>query len=454
MKTSTKVIIAILIVVITLILAAVVFVGVLLSRINRVSVEEQTTLVQQQQEEYQQAIDEGRIEAEEKLEDSELDLKKEVEQTQLSKEDLEALAEQEKRAGAINVLLIGVDRRGTNGLSRSDTMMIATLDVKNKRLKLTSLMRDMYVPIPGYGENRINSACATGGPGLVMQTINENFEMDLEKYVLVDFKMFEKIVDKLGGITINLSAGEVAEANDCIAGLNKQRGDDLEDGFITKEKGDIRLTGKQALGYARIRHFGNGDYARTSRQAKVLQAIFSKFVDAGAVKQTQILYDVLPLVETNIESTEILSLATRVLSVGTTEIMHYRLPVEDYYKAKTVRGMSVLLPDIPMNAQKLHWFIYEATEVEALPGSNTKAGTYHPKATPTPTAQYLTDENGALILDADGNPIPIDPASQESGTLAEETPSLPEESDLPEESPLPDDQNIPDEDGEDFITLE
>jgi len=153
-----------------------------------------------------------------------------------------------------NVLLIGVDRRGSRGDSQADVMMIATLDRKNGRLKLMSILRDVFVHIPGHGEYRLNSAAAKGGVPLLMETINENFHLNISQYVLVDFNMFEKVVNKLGGVTVRMTAEEISAANDCIAGLNKQRGVDyLWDGFIFAEAGNVRLTGKQALGYSRVK---------------------------------------------------------------------------------------------------------------------------------------------------------------------------------------------------------
>lgn len=332
------------------------------------------------------------------------DIVSEVYQSQLSQSEQAIMNETKKRSEVFNILLIGVDRRSTkNEPSRSDSMMIATIDAKNNRLKLTSIMRDLYVPIPGKGSNRINAACTAGGPGLVMKTINQNFNTDIENYVLVDFFMFEKIVDYLGGIPMNLSRGEVSEANDCIAGLNKQRKDPLRDGFITKREGDIILTGKQALGYCRMRHFGDGDFSRTSRQAKALQVILNMFLTADPVKQSQILYDILPMIETNLTSTQLLSLSTQVLSMGVKDIMHYRLPVQGKYKTSTVRGMWVLVPNIKTNAQALHEFLYEATQIDPIEGSDTQAGTNDKKSSKkkATTAPTDTPEPSAQITPAD-----------------------------------------------------
>lgn len=292
----------------------------------------------------------------------------------LSKEEKELLRIQAEESDVENIVLIGIDRRSDEEAhSRSDSIMIATLDKPNKRLKLTSIMRDLYVPIgKGSRSNKINSAFNNGGADLLMLTINNNFSLSIENYITVDFSMFEKIVDALGGITIEMSSGEVSEANNCIAGLNLQRKDPRNDGLITASAGAITLTGKQALGYARMRHFGNGDFARTSRQYKVLQEIFSEFRVKSKTKQLQIIYDVLPLVETNLSPLQIVSLATQAIGMGTTDILHYRIPVEGMYRRGTVNGMWVLQPNIEENTEALHDFIFNATDPIELEMSETK----------------------------------------------------------------------------------
>ena len=104
------------------------------------------------------------------------------------------------------MLLIGVDRRGTKGDSNTDAMLIATIDTVNNRLKLTTIMRDMLVNIPGHGYGKLNSAAVKGGLDLLFETLNNNFYLNLSEYVLVDFNMFEEIVDALGGVTVRMSA--------------------------------------------------------------------------------------------------------------------------------------------------------------------------------------------------------------------------------------------------------
>jgi len=282
------------------------------------------------------------------------------EQTYLSDEQFRKIAENNESDEFINVLLIGADRRKEKGSYNSDTMMIATVDKRHGTLKLTSLMRDMLVNIPGHGYGKLNSAAAKGGVDLLFTTIEENFHIRLNRYVLVDFYMFVDIVDKLGGITIKMSAEEISAANDCIAGLNRQMGVEyLWDGFIFAEEGPVLLTGKQALGYSRIRKI-DSEFARTSRQHTVLNTILSMFRKASLSKQYDILYDLLPLVETNMTNAEIIDAAISALSGSSGGLNYFRLPVEGYFENGKWNKKFVFFADLPGMAWELHEFIFES----------------------------------------------------------------------------------------------
>lgn len=407
----------------TLIIAVIVYVFVLLSQVNYVPLDEPAKMAAADQE-----MPNAEVIAEQKIND---DLAAEVsmsdiQQTQLTQAELDALAEQEKLSNVTNILLLGVDTRGSGAGGNADTIMIASIDRNNKKLKLTSLMRDMFVSIPDVGENRINAAMSKGGVAKLIETVNTNFLLNIDKYVLVDFRMFEKIVDKLGGITMTLSAGEVSAANDCIAGLNKQRGvEDFRKGFITRS-GEVRLTGQQALGYARIRHYNGGDYARTNRQYKVLKIIFQKFLGKDFLSQQQMLFDLLPMVATNLTELEIADLAVAALQSDTDQLLHYRLPAEGFFQSRNVRGMSVLVPDIQANAKALHDFIFDAVTQPDLPEMNIKekGGAYvAPDFSATPTPEF---------------PDPLDPQqSQQPQQTADQPTAQPAATPEPAPAPTP-----------------
>ena len=282
----------------------------------------------------------------------------------------------------IHVLLIGVDRRSSSGNSNTDTMMIATIDTVHNSLKLTTIMRDMLINIPGEGYGKMNSAAVRGGTELLFETINSNFCLDLTEYVLVDFSMFERIVDEIGGVTVKMTAEEISETNDCIAGLNKQRGiADTWDGFVFAEEGNVKLTGKQALGYARVRKI-DSDFSRTERQYKLLNNIYAKFRSLDAAKQYKLIEDILPMVETNMTNQRIIDCAAKVLGMDVGGMLYCRIPAEDTYESAKYDRKSVVLADMPANAALLHQFIFLSAE-EAEEAQVLKPGASLPPRTPT-----------------------------------------------------------------------
>lgn len=283
-------------------------------------------------------------------------------QTLLTPGQLKKFEANSRSARYINVLLIGADRRATKGSYNSDTMMIATIDKVHNRLKLTSLMRDMLVDIPGYGYGKLNSAAARGGVQLLFDTIEHNFHIKITQYVLVDLHTFVGVIDAMGGVTIQMSAGEISSANDNIAGLNKQLGVEyLWDGFIFAEPGPVLLTGKQALGYIRIRHL-DSEFVRVERQYTLLQTVFAQFMQKGVTKQYNLLYDMLPFVETNLTNAEIIDMATAALSMKAKGISFYRLPVKGLYENGKWEKHFVFFCDLPAMSLALNAFIFDSDE--------------------------------------------------------------------------------------------
>lgn len=282
----------------------------------------------------------------------------------------------------IHILLIGVDRRTSSGNSNTDTMMIATIDTVHNSLKLTSLMRDMLINIPGEGYGKMNSAAVKGGTELLFETINSNFCLNLSEYVLVDFTMFERIVDEMGGVTVRMTSEEISAANDCIAGLNKQRGiADTWDGFIFAEPGNVKLTGKQALGFARVRKI-DSDFSRTERQFDLLNNIYAKFRSLDTAKQYKLIEQILPMVETNMTNQRIIDCAAKVLGMDIGGMLYCRIPGDDLYRSSKYGGKSVILADMPANAAMLHSFIFQSAE-QAEEASVLKPGASLPPRTPT-----------------------------------------------------------------------
>lgn len=242
-------------------------------------------------------------------------------------------------SGYTHVLLLGIDR-DTSGTSRSDTMMI--LSVGKGSVKLTSLMRDTGVTIPGRsGSNRLNAAYAYGGAELTLQTVNQNFGLNITRYALVDYDSFPELIDLIGGVTIDVTAEEAAQINRNMQEVYYRRYqsgalsyDDAYSAFLSdllSEGGEkLHLNGMQALGYARIRNL-DSDYGRTNRQRKVLSAAVSslKGFVIRPVSLTYIAARAISMVETNMNVLEILSLGEKALFSGS--VAQTRLPANGTY---------------------------------------------------------------------------------------------------------------------------
>ncbi|AFG34297.1 cell envelope-related function transcriptional attenuator common domain protein [Fervidobacterium pennivorans DSM 9078] len=278
--------------------------------------------------------------------------------TEFSLEDVNAYNNQSTTANSSKfaVALFGLDARHEGESSRSDTIMILLIDHSMQKIKLASIMRDLYVDVPGYGKRKINSAYELGGPKLALSTLNTNFELALTKYVTVDFRGFEKIIDAVGGVEIDVKDYEVEHININMREVRNLIGGDVPE---VKYPGLQRLNGRQALAYARIRYVGNGDYERVQRQQRVFEKVFEKVKNASLGTKLRIIDMVLPYIETNLTRNEIVSLATKNYSKYTLE--HTRLPVSGSYREgyATIDGIKqwIFITDIEKNKQALHEFL-------------------------------------------------------------------------------------------------
>lgn len=256
-----------------------------------------------------------------------------------------------------NILLIGCDSRKKNGWGRSDVMILLSVNQKKETIYLTSIMRDVYTSIEGYQNNRMNAAYAFGGAKLLMNTVEQNFGIQVDKYISVDFYSFVDVIDLLGGVDINVTNAEVVEINNGVRYMNRLNKRPIEEGQLS-QSGDVHLNGTQALSYARIRHLSGGDFGRTERQRKILQEVIAKAKSADLATLTNLLDKALPMVTTNLDEMEILSLATKMPSWLTYDVEPHRIPVDGTYKYMRVRGMSVLGVDFEKNREYLKEVLY------------------------------------------------------------------------------------------------
>ncbi len=257
------------------------------------------------------------------------------------------------RESVKNIAVFGVDNRddGVNG--RSDAMMIVSLDFKHNKIKAVSIMRDSLVEIPEQGKHKINSAFARGGVSLAIKTINENFKMNIEDYVALNFNQMAGIVDALGGVEVEITEAERRNANKYITEMCNEAG--IKPTLI-KESGVVTLKGYQAVSYARIRYVGNADFERTERQREVLSKLIDKALEISPLRYPQVLSELAPMIETSLTNEEIMSIATKVIIGGKPSFEQGRFPIDGTY---TTNSSYSMVYDMDEAADKLHSFVYD-----------------------------------------------------------------------------------------------
>lgn len=273
------------------------------------------------------------------------------------------LANNRLPSGYTHVLLLGVDR-DANGTSRSDTIMV--LSVGRGSVKLTSLQRDTGVTVPGKsGTHRLNAAYAYGGAELALKTVNQNFGLNITRYAVVDYDGFENLIDRIGGVELPVTDAEAEQINRNMFEVINAR---YKSGMLTydgawevynREKlsagGDnLRLSGLQALGYARIRKL-DSDYGRTNRQRRVISAAVAAL--KGSLTNPAALIHVaagaISMLDTNMNAAELLSLGEKALLAGTLD--QTRLPKNGTY---TDNGGMFYNVDYAANHDAFVAFVY------------------------------------------------------------------------------------------------
>lgn len=249
----------------------------------------------------------------------------------------------------LNILLIGSDSMSVGDQGRSDSLMLVSLDIRNKKIKVTSLMRDLWVDIPKYGKDRINAAYAYGRAKLTIETIQKNFGVLIDRYICVDFEGFAKIIDSLGGIDMELTSAECQY-------INKYSGDP----HTLKGSGIKHLTGLQALNHARNRNSKGSDYDRTMRQRDVIRAMIEGLKKSNVAKITEIVSNIGPMTTTNFKPSEIARLAKNSMTYVNYPMHEFRLPTNDNVRDE-VHNQKMVLAIIDMAKAKkdLKKFIYE-----------------------------------------------------------------------------------------------
>ena len=252
-----------------------------------------------------------------------------------------------------NILVFGVDSRGTADINcRADAIMIVSLDNNTKTIKLISLMRDCGVTIEGRSSvDKLTHSYAYGGVGLLINTINSNFGLDVQRFVMFDFNSSSDLIDLVGGVDIDVKAEEVKYANQSIAEQNVLMGDTVP--FLT-DSGMQTLNGIQAIAWSRIRH-ADSDFVRTSRQRTVATALMKKVASQNKFAQLNILKDSAGVFETNMTQSDLLRLGTVGISL-IKNIVEYRIPDDGLYTIQENPWMMIINWD--KQVPKLYEYIW------------------------------------------------------------------------------------------------
>ena len=272
--------------------------------------------------------------------------------------------------GVRNILLLGIDGDSYSG--RSDTTMILSINDKAKTIKLVSLQRDTWVTIPGRDKDgdgkddigKLNAAYAYGRHPLQRKMIQQNFRLDIDDYISVNFETLPKVIDALGGLDIKLTAAEMTQIPDhgCNTAIPTPGKDcDGQMGFVALkgEPGVHHLNGFQAMQYARIRKL-DSDFKRTARQREVVTLMLEKAKSMNYAQLASVITKALGCVETNMEPAEFLGFAASAMEYMDYEIKtDYSVPQTGEYKGDTINGgAGLLLTDPKATVEKLHQYLY------------------------------------------------------------------------------------------------
>ncbi len=328
----------------------------------------------------------------------------------------------------INVLLIGADKNSNSG--NTDVMMVVSVNKKTKQLKLVSFFRDSYLYIDGNGYsncNKLNAAYSRGGAEVLIETIENNYKIDIDNYVMVNFKSFEEIIDAMGGITVDVKKYE--------ADYNYKKFK------VTLPYGEnVKLNGKQALCFVRIRGCDpDGDVSRTRRQRQVINAMLDRVMNSSISELNKYIDALMPYVDTGYSQGQILSLGIKALAGGWAkyERTQLQMPPEDCRTSGSANGW-IWVVDYQKAANILQTELYGTSNIILEEGRTTIIDVYN-GANYTGTSSNKNNNNKQ-------NVVILDPGTPDVTEKVEVTQEVTEENtdiyDIPDETQSVD---IPDE---------
>lgn len=305
-----------------------------------------------------QEADEGQESDEDQGGDADVPPSTEDEIARVERELLENLERMEEDSelyatDTFNLMLIGVDSRKDSFSGRSDSMILFSIDKKEKKVTMTSFLRDIYLSIPKRGGNRLNAAYAYGGMDLLTETIKANFGITVDRCVAVNFYLVMDFVDAVGGIDLDLTAAEIKVMNNYIREQNGLLGYPAEKDLMPEADGSYHVYGNQALAYARVRYVGT-DFARTGRQRTVIGKCLDKAKTMNFGELAELAEVFLPQVSTNLTEGDCASLLLMLLNVKDYEMQSMVIPTDGTWNYAQIRGMSVITVDFDANAKAWH----------------------------------------------------------------------------------------------------
>ena len=273
-------------------------------------------------------------------------------------EDLINNSEELSNGKIITIAAFGLDRRTSDETPRSYAIMLITIDSSRKKVKLISIMRDLYVNIDGVEKDKLNHAYFYGGPSLSIKTLNNTFNLNIEDYISLDFFNLPKIIDELGGIELDVKSEEINNLNKYIKENQRLLG--VSGDHTIKSSGVQTLSGIQALSYARIRSVGDGDFERTDRQRKVIIAMIDKAKTMSPIKLTSLVEKYIDSIETSLSLNKLLSIGANLL-LGGYEIEQTRAPFEGEFNdsGKIINGVWYLTFDQEKTTESLQKYIFD-----------------------------------------------------------------------------------------------
>lgn len=363
---------------------------------NFVSDEEAVQQIEQQKAEKEAA------EAENTVEEDEVE-EEEPEEGELDPELLEAQENMARYASTepittdgnvYNVVLVGLDTTEENWVGNSDSMILISINYRLHKISMISLMRDTRALIPGVGYRKLNAAYPNGGGPLLTQTIEENFKIDVDRYVTVDFGNMIDIVDEIGKIEITFTPKEAENANKSIKqqcrilGLKSKK-------YLIPGEGTYMCNGMQAVAYARIRKVGNSDYQRTERQREVLMKLLDNVKAMDLEDIDRLATRLLPMLTHNIPESEFWGLLAKVPTLLNYNIVQDRIPYDGMFQS--INGN--LVPNSELTIRRLKETIYgkDALDEEG----NVVTPTPEPEETETDATQSQNIDEEVQKIEAE-----------------------------------------------------